>query len=134
MRGTSSPENWSSTRPYSPAVIAGEWVYVSGHVPVDKEGVTSGANVTEQTRQVLENLERTLESAGVSRRDVVSTTVYLTDISDIDAVDAVYREFFLGSGSVFPSRTTVGIGALGRPDFRVEISAVAHSGAHGGDL
>lgn len=132
MRGISSPDNWSSTRPYSPAVIVGEWIHLSGHVPVDKEGITCGTNAEEQTVQVLKNLQRTLDSAGASRRDVVSTTVYLTDISDIDKVDAVYREFF--KGPTFPSRTTVGIAALGRSDFRVEISATAHVGTHGGDL
>lgn len=132
MRGTSSPENWSSSRPYSPAVIVGKWVYLSGHVPVDKEGFTCGTGAAEQAIQVLENLHRTLDSAGASRRDVVSTTVYLTDISDIDAVDAAYREFF--QGPIFPSRTTVGIAALGRSEFRVEISAIAHVGTHGGGL
>lgn len=132
MRGIGSPENWSSTRPYSPAIIVGEWVYLSGHVPVDKEGLTCGTDTAEQTAQVLENLQNTLNSAGASRRDIVSTTVYLTDVSDMDVVDVVYREYFVGP--VFPSRTTVGIAALGRSDFRVEISAIARIGAYGGHL
>lgn len=132
MKAVANPLNWSSTRPYSPAVIVGAWVYLSGHVPVDHEGRTCGSDVEGQALQVLANIKRTLQSAGTSHRDVVATTVYLTDVNDMDSVDKVYRHFF--DGPVLPSRTTVGIAALGRPDFRVEISAVAVTGASGTPL
>jgi len=115
--------NWASSRPYSPAVIVGDCLYVSGHVPVDQAGTTSGSSGRDQAVQVLRNLGHTLEEAGAARGDVVVTTVYLTNITDIDEVDGVYREFF-GDGP-YPSRTTVEVAALGRPEFRVEISAIA---------
>ncbi len=124
MRVVGDSRNWASTRPYSPAVVVGDAVYVSGHVPVDGAGATSGSNGADQVDQVLRNLGNTLESAGASPADVVATTVYLTDISEIDQVDAVYRRFF-GDGPS-PSRTTVQVSALGRPEFRVEISAIAY--------
>lgn len=126
MRGVRDPRNWASSRPYSPAVVVGDWVHLSGHVPVDQAGVTSGADGAQQTAQVLANLEHTLQRAGASRADVVATTIYLTDISDIDDVDAAYAAFF-GDGP-YPARTTVEVSALGRADFRVEISAIARIG------
>lgn len=127
MKATRDPRNWASIRPYSPAVVVDGWAYLSGHVPVDGTGATDGADGAEQTAAVLRNLNHTLDSAGAARGDVVTTTVYLTHMGDIDSVDAVYREFF-GEG-VLPSRTTVEIAALGRPEFRVEISAVARIGS-----
>lgn len=126
MKTARDPRNWSSTRPYSPAVIVDGWVYLSGHVPVDQAGATDGADGAQQTAAVLRNLDYTLHSAGATRADVVATTVYLTHMRDIDSVDATYRKFF--GDSVLPSRTTVEIAALGRHEFRVEISAVARLG------
>ncbi len=123
MKEVRDPGAWESGRPYSPAVKVDGWLYVSGHVPVKPTGETAGVNGKEQTVQVLENLQGTLLAGGSSLTEVVSTTVYLTNMSDISAVDDVYREAF-GTGP-YPSRTTVQISSLGRPEFRVEISAVA---------
>ncbi len=127
MKASRDPRNWTSTRPYSPAVVVDGWAYLSGHVPVDQAGTTDGDDGAQQAAAVLRNLDYTLESAGATRRDIVATTVYLTHMGDIDSVDAAYREFF--AGCVLPSRTTVQIAALGRPEFRVEISAVARLAA-----
>lgn len=123
IRSVSDPRNLSPNRPYSPAVVAGEWVYTAGHVPFRQDGSVGGVTTSEQTEQVLRNLECTLEAAGAHREDIVATTVYLTDIRDIDGLDLAYREFF--GGGPYPARTTVEISALGRSDFRVEISAIA---------
>jgi len=131
VKANRDPRNWTSTRPYSPAVVVDGWAYLSGHVPVDRAGATDGADGAKQTAAVLRNLGYTLESAGAARRDVVATTVYLTQMEDIDSVDAAYQEFF--AGCVLPSRTTVQIAALGRPEFRVEISAIARLGGGGTD-
>ncbi len=123
MRSVSNPGNFAPTRPYSPAVVADGWIHVSGHVPIDGGGQTTGKDTGEQTAHILSNIEQTLESAEADRRDIVATTVFLTDITDIDAVDSAYREFF--SSGPYPTRTTVQVAALGRPAFRVEISAIA---------
>jgi 2-iminobutanoate/2-iminopropanoate deaminase len=127
MKAFRSSENFSSPRPYSPVVVIDEWLFASGHVPFDGQGLPAGPDVGEQTSLVLENLERTLAAAGSSRRDIVSTTVYLTDMRDINAMDREYSLFF--EGLVFPSRTTVQVCALGRAEFKIEISAVARRGA-----
>lgn len=123
MRSIRNPQSWASPRPYSPGILIDGWMHISGNVPVDEDGATVGSSAGEQTARVLSNIERTLESAGGARGSVVSTTVFLTDISDIDLVDAEYRKFF--GGGPFPARTTVQISALGRSEFRVEISAIA---------
>lgn len=124
MEAHCSTEVWHSGRPYSPAVSTGEWIYVSGQVPVRADGSTAGTSVEEQVAQVMQNVRLNLESAGGQMAEVVSTQVFLTHIADIAAIDAAYREAF--GDAVLPSRTTVEVSRLGKPEFRVEISAVAH--------
>jgi len=107
--------------PYSPAVRAGDFVYVSGQTPRDPvTGELGGRDVTSQTRSTLANLQRVLEQAGATMADVVSVTVYLQRADDWDAMNAVYRDVFRGP---HPSRTTVGADLRG---ILVEISAVAY--------
>lgn len=106
---------------YSPAVRAGDFVYVSGQVPRDPQtGELKGSDVAGQTRYTLQKLEGVLKQAGGSLADVVSVTAYLEDIGDWDAFDRVYGEVFRPP---YPTRTTVGA-RLG--DVLVEISAVAY--------
>lgn len=107
--------------PYSPAVRAGDFVYVSGQTPRDPvTGELGGDDIASQTRSTLKNLQRVLEQAGAGLEDVVSVTVYLERADDWDAMNAVYREVFRGP---HPSRTTVGAALRG---ILVEISAVAY--------
>ena len=108
---------------YSAGVRAGDFLYVSGQVPRDpRTGATIGANVEEQTRQVIRNLETVLTAGAATLSDVVSTTVYLADPDLWSAFNAVYREMM---PPPFPSRTAVGVSLRG---FLVEISAVAYLG------
>ena len=107
---------------YSPAIRAGDLLFVSGQVPKDPETGVIADDVGQQTRQVLENLRRVLASAGAGIDDVVSVTAYLSDIGDWDAFNGVYSEVFR---EPYPTRTTVGAGLHG---FAVEISAVAYVG------
>ena len=108
-------------RPFSPAVRAGDFVYVSGQTPRDPvTGELPGSDIASQTRSTLANLQRELEQAGAAMADVVSVTVYLQRSDDWDAMNAVYRDVFRGP---HPSRTTVGADLRG---ILVEISAVAY--------
>ena len=112
--------------PYSPAVRAGDFVYVSGQTPRDPStGALQGNDVTSQTRSTLGNLQRVLEQAGAGLEDVVSVTVYLQRADDWDAMNAVYREVLRAP---HPSRTTVGAELRG---ILVEISAVAYKPMRG---
>ena len=107
--------------PYSRAVRAGDFVYVSGQVPRDpRTGELAGHDVATQTQQTLSNLQRVLEQAGASMADVVSVTVYLAHADDWGAMNEVYSKAF---NAPFPSRTTVGAELRG---ILVEISAVAY--------
>ena len=107
--------------PYSPAVRAGDFIYVSGQVPRDPvTGELAGGDVATQTRMTLSNLQRVLEQADASLGDVVSVTVYLARAGDWGTMNEVYTEFFR---TPCPSRTTVGAELR---DILVEISAVAY--------
>ncbi len=80
--------------PLSPAVRWGEMIFVSGQVPRDVNGVITKGGVAEQTRTVLENIRLILEGCGSSLHEVVKTTVFLTRISDMAEMNAVYAEVF----------------------------------------
>jgi 2-iminobutanoate/2-iminopropanoate deaminase len=108
--------------PYTPALRAGDFVYVSGQTPRNpRTGEKPGNDVATQTRQVLSNVQWLLEQAGASMADVVSVTVYLARIEDWAAMNSVYAEFFT---KPFPTRTTVGAELR---DILVEVSAVAYA-------
>ena len=117
------PETPSPRGPYSPAVRAGDFVYVSGQGPVDPatDKLTFG-DIQFETRLVLNNIKRILAAAGATPADVVKCNVYLKDAADFAAMNVVYREFF---GSEFPARTTVAV-ALPDPTMKVEIEAIAY--------
>ena len=108
---------------YSPAIRAGDLVFVSGQVPRDPATrAVRGATVGEQTLAVLDNLRLALSAAGATLDDVVSVTVYLADANDWTAFNDVYKTVFRPP---YPTRTTVGAGLR---DILVEISAVAWLG------
>lgn len=113
--------------PYSPAVRAGDFIYVSGQVPVDPatQHMVSGDIATE-TRQVLNNIKVVLEGCGASLEDVVKCCVYLADGKDFAAMNHVYAEFF---GEAKPARTTVAV-AFAIPGIKVEIDAIAYQPRH----
>lgn len=107
--------------PYTPAVVAGDFVYVSGQTPRDMmTGDLVGGDVATQTRQTLSNVQTVLAQAGAAMSDVVSVTVYLEDMGEWGNMNRVYAEFF---ARPFPTRTTVGAELRG---ILVEISAVAY--------
>ena len=110
--------------PYSPAVRAGGFIYVSGQTPRDPvTGALVGNDVATQTRQTLSNVQRLLAEAGASMSDVVSVIIYLANVDDWATMNSVYTDFFTAP---FPSRTAVGVELR---DILVEISAVAYVGA-----
>jgi 2-iminobutanoate/2-iminopropanoate deaminase len=110
--------------PYSPAVRAGDFIFVSGQVPVDPvSGQVTAGDVKVETRRVLENIRINLEGCGASMADVVKCQVFLTDIRDFTAMNEVYSEFF---GNSKPARTTLGVAALPLTGAKVEIDAVAY--------
>ena len=112
---------------YSPAIVAGDLVFLSGQVPLDPETgkIDFEAGVTDQTLQVLENIRALLEASGCGLEDVVAVTVYLADIGDWPTFNDVFGEFF---SPPYPTRTVLGAELKG---FKVEASASAVRRASG---
>lgn len=110
--------------PYSPAVRAGDTIYVAGQIPIDPvSGQVVLGDVGSETRQVLTNIKNILEGCGASLADVVRCGVYLINADDFKAMNEVYAEFF---GEAKPARTTIIVAALPLKDAKVEIDAVAY--------
>lgn len=107
--------------PLSPAVRAGDFVFVSGQVPTDAEGNVVPGGIVEQTEAVISNLKAALALAGCTLADVVKTHCYLADARDFAAFNAVYGRHF---GSAPPARTTAEARLM--IDIRVEIEAIAY--------
>lgn len=109
--------------PYSKAVKANGFLFVSGNVAVDAvSGAKGEGDIKDQTRLVLKNLKQIVEEAGSSFEDVVRVNVYLTNIADFNGMNEVYKEFF---PDLPPTRTTVGVKELSSPVFIVEIDLMA---------
>jgi 2-iminobutanoate/2-iminopropanoate deaminase len=103
-------------------VRAGDFIYVSGQGPVDPTtDKLSPGDISHQTRLVLSNIKRILESCGAAMQDVVKCSVFLKEGAEFPAMNAVYAEFF---GENRPARTTVICGFVA--DIRVEIDCVAY--------
>ena len=121
-RAVSSAKAPKAIGPYSPAVRAGNLLFVSGQVPIDPAtGNMIEGDIAAQTRRVLDNVGALLEAAGVSFANVVRTTVFLADMNDFAAMNQVYGEYFR---EPYPARATVQVARLPK-DSRVEIDVIA---------
>jgi 2-iminobutanoate/2-iminopropanoate deaminase len=108
--------------PYSQAIRANGFLYVSGQVALDpKTGELTGTDIQQQTRRTLENLKGILEAAGSNLHHVVKTTVFLKDMNDFAAMNEVYAKFFTLAP---PARSTVQVARLPK-DALVEIELIA---------
>jgi len=111
--------------PYSAGVKAGDFVYTAGQLGIDPAtGSFVEGGIEAETRQAMNNLRAVLEAAGASLENVVKTTVFLRDMNDFAAMNAVYAEFFTAD---FPARSAVQVARLPK-DAAVEIEAIAFVG------
>jgi 2-iminobutanoate/2-iminopropanoate deaminase len=112
--------------PYSQAIRIGNLLYTSGQVALNPATgqIVAGA-IAEQTTQVLENLKAVLEAAGSSLSAVVKTTVFLKDMNDFAAMNAIYGQYLAPEGTVAPARSTVEVARLPK-DALVEIEVIAN--------
>ncbi|MEQ2445052.1 MULTISPECIES: RidA family protein [Clostridia] len=111
--------------PYSQAVKAGDFLFVSGQLPIDPAtGAFAGDDISAQTRQSLTNVKNIVEAAGMTMADVVRVGVFLQDMEHFGAMNAVYGEFFTAD---CPARAAVQVARLPK-DALVEIEAVAYKG------
>ena len=108
--------------PYSQAIRANGFLFVSGQIPLDpKTQQLVDGKTSVQAERVLENVKGILESAGSSMERVVKTTIFLADMNDFSAVNEVYSRYF---GANPPARSTVEVSKLPR-NVRIEIDAIA---------
>ena len=118
----SAPDSPKAIGPYSPAVRAGQMVFISGQVPIDPAtGNLIDGDIAAQTRRVFDNLGALLQAAGLSYANVVRTTVFLADMNDFAAMNQTYATFF---SEPYPARSTVQVSRLPK-DARVEIDVIA---------
>ncbi|MCH4542605.1 hypothetical protein DK867_03010 [Ochrobactrum sp. POC9] len=108
--------------PLSPAVRAGDTVYISGQVPVGPNGQIVEGGIEAQTRQALENVKAALALAGATMEDVVKTTIWLEDARDFGRMNAVYGSYFPKEP---PARTTVESRLM--IDIKIEVEAIAYA-------
>lgn len=119
----STPNAPGAIGPYSQAIRAGDFVFLSGQIPLDPAtGQLVAGGIAEQTHQVLRNLGAVLAAAGASFAQVVKTTVYLADMGEFAAMNEVYGTYFAAPA---PARATIQAARLPR-DVRVEIDVVAY--------
>ena len=108
--------------PYSQAVAVGEMLFCAGQIPLDPStGALIDGDITAQTTRVLQNIDAVLRANAMTFADVVKSTVFLVDLNEFAAMNAVYAKFF---AEPFPGRTTVQVAALPK-GAAVEIEVIA---------
>ncbi|MEI9947060.1 MAG: RidA family protein [Chitinophagaceae bacterium] len=117
-----TPDAPAPIGPYNQAILAGDTLYIAGQVCIDQRtGEMMNKDVQEETHQVMQNLKAILVAAGMDFKNVVKTTIFLTDMNEFPEMNEVYGKYFEGD---FPARETVQVSAL--PKFvNVEISMIA---------
>ena len=118
----SAPDAPGAIGPYSHAIRTGQLLFISGQVPIDPAtGNLIDGDISAQTQRVMNNLDAVLKAGGLSFQHVVRTTIFLADMTDFAAVNAIYGTFF---SEPYPARATVQVSRLPK-DARVEIDAIA---------
>lgn len=121
MKVISTDKAPAAIGPYSQALGMGNMVFVSGQIPVDPKTGNMPESVEAQAAQSLSNLKNILAEAGLTTANVIKTTVFLSDINDFAAVNAVYAKHF---SSPFPARSCVQVAAIPK-GAKVEIECIA---------
>jgi 2-iminobutanoate/2-iminopropanoate deaminase len=120
-----TPDAPAAIGPYSQAIRTGDTVFTSGQIPIDPAtGNLVSGDITAQTTRVLDNLKAVLAASNLTLADVLKTTVFLKDMADFAAMNAVYATYFAPEGVVAPARSTVQVAALPK-DALVEIECIA---------
>jgi len=111
--------------PYSQAIRTGNTLYPSGQIPIDPStGELVAGGIEAQTTRALDNLKAVLVAAGLDFADVIKTTVFLKDLADFAAMNAIYATYFAPEGIIAPARSTVQVAALPKGSL-VEIECIA---------
>jgi len=125
IRQAIAPRGAKTVGPYSPAIRAGDFLFISGQIPLDPQGQGLFQGPIEaQTQRCLEQIKEILAAAGGTLKDLVKVTIYLVDMNDFEAVNRAYAAYFDGEP---PARACLGVAALPK-GARIEIEAIAYLG------
>ena len=120
----STPKAPAAIGPYSQAVWAGDFLYLSGMMPIDPEtGALEPADITVQAERIMKNVEAVLAEAGLTQENVVKTTCFLSDMANFGAFNAVYGAYFTSK----PARSCVAVRELPKSAL-VEVEVIAYKG------
>ncbi|MBR6119170.1 MAG: RidA family protein [Oscillospiraceae bacterium] len=120
----STPKAPAAIGPYSQAVWAGNFLYLSGMMPIDPEtGALEPADITLQAQRIMKNIEAVLSEAGLTQENVVKTTCFLSDMANFGAFNAVYGAYFTSK----PARSCVAVRELPKSAL-VEVEVIAYKG------
>jgi 2-iminobutanoate/2-iminopropanoate deaminase len=110
--------------PYSPAVAAGDYLFISGQIPINAAGDIVPGDIVAQTEQVFANLKSVLDAAGLTFAHCAKATVFMADLSDFARMNAVYEKYVM---QPYPARSTFQVAALPK-GARIEIEMIAYRG------
>ena len=124
LNRVSTPKAPAAIGPYSQAVWAGDFLYLSGMMPIDPAtGALEPADITAQASRIMKNIEAVLIEAGLTQENVVKTTCFLSDMANFGAFNAVYGEYFTSK----PARSCVAVRELPKSAL-VEVEVIAYKG------
>ncbi|MFA5620601.1 MAG: RidA family protein [Weeksellaceae bacterium] len=121
-KAINTPHAPQAIGPYSQAVTAGNFLFISGQIPMNLDTNEVVEEISEAAHQVMKNLQAILKEAGGNFSNVVKTTIFLKDMKDFAVVNDVYASYF--DGGIFPARETVQVAGLPR-NVNIEISMIA---------
>ena len=110
--------------PYSPGIVAGDYVFLAGQIPIDAAGNIVPGEIEAQTEQVFKNIEAVLKAAGLTFAHVVKATVFMIDLGEFGRMNAIYEKY---AKQPYPARSTVQVAGLPK-GARVEIEMLAYRG------
>ena len=110
--------------PYSPGIIAGDYVFLAGQIPIDATGEIVPGGIEAQTEQVFKNIEAVLKAAGLTFAHVVKATVFMIDLGEFTRMNGVYEKY---AKQPYPARSTIQVAGLPK-GARVEIEMIAYRG------
>ena len=122
MKAISTTNAPKAIGPYSQAIQVGNFIFTSGQIPIDPStGTIVDGGIKAQARQSLQNIKAIMEESGIEMKNIIKTTVFLSDMNDFSEMNEVYAEFFT---EPYPARSAVAVKTLPKGAL-VEIEAVA---------
>lgn len=109
--------------PYSQAVYADGFLFISGQIAIDAtSGIVDTSNIENQTKKVMQNIKAILEASGMEYKNVVKSTIYITDMNNFATINKIYSDYFTNN---FPARETIEVKSLPK-NAKIEISMIAY--------